>query len=93
MLEDPDILNLFIDKCCVFMGDFMNGNGTGEMIDIIKAEAMEEFVAHRDKYNPGRDNRTDINNKFDNAKKWLAGNPANWGGMTSPAATTSSAYE
>ena len=79
MLEDPDILNLFIDKCCVFMGDFMNGTGTGEIIDKIKAEAMEEFVAHRDKYNPGRDNRTDINNKFDNAKKWLAGKPKqNW---------------
>ena len=73
MLEDPDILNLFIDKCCVFMGDFMNGTGTGEIIDKIQAEAMEEFVAHRDKYNPGRDNRTDINNKFDNAKKWLTG--------------------
>ena len=79
MLEDPDILNLFIDKCCVFMGDFMNGTGTGEIIDKIQAEAMEEFVAHRDKYNPGRDNRTDINNKFDNAKKWLAGKPKqNW---------------
>ena len=73
MLEDTDILNLFIDKCCVFMGDFMNGTGTGEIIDKIQAEAMEEFVAHRDKYNPGRDNRTDINNKFDNAKKWLTG--------------------
>ena len=79
MLEDPDILNLFIDKCCVFMGDFLNRNGTGEIIDKIQAEAMEEFVAHRNKYNPGHDNRTDINNKFDNAKKWLAGKPKqNW---------------
>jgi hypothetical protein len=75
MLEDQDILNLFIDKCCVFMGDFMNGTGTGEIIDKIQAEAMEEFVAHRDKYNPGRDNRTDINNKFNAAKTWAEGRP------------------
>ncbi len=43
MLENTDIRNLFIDKCCVFMGDFMNGKGTGETIDLIKEEAMEEF--------------------------------------------------
>lgn len=77
MLEDQDILNLFIDKCCVFMGDFLNGNGTGEMIDIIKAEAMEEFVAHRDKYSPNTwgGNRNDITNKFNAAKTWAEGRP------------------
>ena len=83
MLEDPDILNLFIDKCCVFMGDFLNGNGTGEIIDKIQAEAMEEFVAHRDKYNTGNgwwtpDNRSDITNKFDAAKSWAQGRPNNF---------------
>ena len=77
MLEDPDILKMFIDKCCIFMGDFMNGNGTGETIDLIKAEAMEEFVAHRDKYNTWSwvGNRTEITNKFNDAKKWAEGRP------------------
>ena len=83
MLEDPDILNMLIDKCCIFMGDFMNGNGTSEMIDIIQNEAMEEFVAHRDKYNPGwgwfpPDNRSDIENKFKDAKNWAKGRPDNF---------------
>ena len=83
MLENKDLLNLFIDKCCVFMGTFMNGKGTGEMIDIIRQEAMEEFVAHRDKYNPGwgwwtADNRSDIQNKFNDAKKWAEGRTANF---------------
>ena len=73
MLENPEILKMFLDKCCVFMGDFMNAEGTGEIIDLIKAEAMEEFVAHRDKYNPWGDNRSDITNKFNTAKAWLAG--------------------
>ena len=77
MLEDQDIRNMLIDKCCVFMADFMNGNGTGEMIDIIQAEAMEEFVAHRDKYNPWSwmGNRTEIENKFNDAKNWAKGRP------------------
>ena len=79
MLEDADIRDLFIDKCCIFMGDFMNGKGTGATIDLIKEEAMEEFVAHRDKYNPGwgwwTDNRGDITNKFNDAKNWAEGRP------------------
>ena len=79
MMENEEIRAMFIDKCCVFMGDFMNAKGTGEIIDLIKAEALEEFVAHRDKYNAGGgwwgqpDNRSDILNKFEDAKKWLAG--------------------
>ena len=74
MLEDPDILNMFIDKCCVYMGDFMNAEGTGKIIDLIKNESLEEFVAHRDKYNSWSwDNRQDILNKFEDAKNWLAG--------------------
>ena len=80
MLENDDIRNLFIDKCCIFMGDFMNGKGTGATIDLIQAEAMEEFVAHRDKYNPGwgwwpADNRGEITNKFHDAKNWAEGRP------------------
>ena len=79
MLENADIRDLFIDKCCIFMGDFMNGKGTGATIDLIKEEAMEEFVAHRDKYNPGwgwwTDNRGEITNKFNDAKNWAEGRP------------------
>ena len=84
MLEDKGILDMFIDKCCVYMGDFMNGKGTGETIDLIKAEAMAEFVAHRDKYNSGWgwwgpvDNRSDIENKFNAAKQWAEGRPNNF---------------
>ena len=91
MLEDKDILNLFIDMCCVYMGDFMNGKGTGEIIDLIMEEALDEFVAHRDKYNGGGgggwpwgggwgqpDNRKDIENKFNNAKNWAEGRPKNF---------------
>ena len=88
MLENEDLRDMFIDKCCVFMGDFMNGTGTGETIDIIQEEAMEEFVAHRDKYNSGGgwggwgwwqpDNREEINNKFNAARDWANGRPENF---------------
>ena len=85
MLQNQDILNLFIDKCCVFMGDFMNASGTGEIIDKIKDEALEEFAAHRVKYNGHNINyhRNDITNKFNDAKKWLTGyTEQSWGHTT-----------
>ena len=84
MLEDPDLLALFLDKCCVFMGDFMNARGTGKIIDLIKAEVMDEFVAHRAKYPSwGGNSREEINNNFEKAKKWLAGyTESNWWGST-----------
>jgi hypothetical protein len=88
MMENTDMLNMFIDKSCVYMGDFMNAEGTGAIMDEILDEALEEFVAHRDLYNPGwggwgNDNRQDILDKFENAKKWLAGyeeKQQGWGG-------------
>ena len=75
MLEDPGILNLFIDKCCVYMGDFMNGKGTGDMIDSIKEKALDEFVAHRVEIpsKVGINSEQDIIDNFENAKKWVAG--------------------
>ena len=80
MMENEDLRQMFIDKSCVYMGDFMNAEGTGATMDAILDEALEEFVAHRNKYNSGggwggwqTDNRADILNKFENAKRWLSG--------------------
>ena len=77
MLQNQDILNMFIDKSCVFMGDFMNGTGTGEMIGIIKDEALAEFVAHREKNHStkGINSEQEIINAFNNAKSWAEGRP------------------
>ena len=81
MMENEDLLQMFIDKSCIYMGDFMNAEGTGAVMDAILEEALEEFVAHRDKYNSWGNNRNDILNKFENAKKWLAGyEEQGWGG-------------
>ena len=87
MLENEDLRQMFIDKSCIYMGDFMNAEGTGAVMDAILDEALEEFVAHRDKYNSGGgwggrpNNRQDILDKFENAKKWLAGyEEQGWGG-------------
>ena len=87
MMENEDLLQMFIDKSCVYMGDFMNAEGTGAIMDLILDEALEEFVAHRNKYNSGwggqSNNRNDILNKFRDAKKWLAGYSESvwsWGG-------------
>ena len=78
--ENTDIKDLFIDKCCVYMGDFMNGEGTGKVIDKIKNEALKEFVAHRSKYHVwgGANSETEITNKFNDAKSWVEGRPDNF---------------
>ena len=77
MMENQDIRNLFIDKSCVYMGDFLNGEGTGEMINTIKDEAIDEFVAHRAKYPNlwGGNSRQDLLNKFSAAQSWAQGRP------------------
>ena len=83
MMENPEMLKMFIDKCCVYAGDFMNAEGTSAVMDAILEEALDEFVAHRDKYNSWGNNYNDILNKFENAKKWLAGyeeKQQGWGG-------------
>ena len=75
---------MFIDKCLVYMGDFMNAEGTGKIIDLIQAECIDEFVAHRAKYSAwGGNSREEIIGKFNNAKKWLAGyTEQGWWGQT-----------
>ncbi len=80
MLQNQDILDLFIDKCCVFMGDFLNGNGTGDMIDIVKNEALAEFVAHRveNHSTKGINTEQEIKNAFENARSWVQGRPNNF---------------
>ncbi|MBR6827249.1 MAG: CotH kinase family protein [Prevotella sp.] len=83
MLENEDIRNLFIDKCSVFMGDFLNGNGTGDMIDIVKNEALAEFVAHRkeNRSTKGINTEQEIKNAFENARTWAQGRPNNFYGF------------
>ena len=80
MLQNHDILDLFIDKCCVFMGDFLNGTGTGEMINIIKDEALAEFIAHRveNHSTKGINTEQEIKNAFENARTWAQGRPNNF---------------
>lgn len=99
LLEDSNALNMFIDKCCVFMGDFMNAEGTGKTIDAIMDEALDEFVAHRAKYPnepwAGGNSREEIINKFNDAKKWLAGYTEQgwWGPGTTYSPRTDYFYE
>jgi len=81
MMENTDIKNMFIDKSCVFMGDFMNAEGTGAVIDDIKDKVLKEFVAHRavpEYYVWGGSSETEIINKFKAAKSWVEGRPDNF---------------
>ena len=81
MMENTDIKNMFIDKSCVFMGDFMNAEGTGAVIDDIMNKTLDEFVAHRavpEYYVWGGSSSSEITNKFNAAKRWVEGRPDNF---------------
>ena len=89
MMRDDNIKDLFIDKSCVFMGDFMNGEETGAVIDDIMGEALDEFVAHRVLYPSANwypaNTRDQIINKFNDAKKWVTGQAKqNWWEQDTP---------
>lgn len=87
MMKNEDLRQLFIDKSCVYMGDFMNAKGTGEVIDSIKNEVIDEFVEHRklrgqrskQSKSYGGGSRQELIQKFENAKKWLSEGSNNWG--------------
>ena len=78
MMENTDIKNMFIDKSCVYMGDFMNAKGTGAVIDDIMNKTLDEFVAHRavpEYYVWGGSSNSEITNKFNAAKRWVEERP------------------
>lgn len=68
MMENDDCRNMLIDRCCVYMGDFLNYNGVWEvwqpMDELIKAE----YPKHRAQINPWWPN---YNDERTNAQNWL----------------------
>lgn len=68
MLDNETIRNMFLDRCSVYMGDFMNLDGVwevwGPMYEMIKTE----YPKHRALINQWWPN---YNDEMNNAKRWL----------------------
>ena len=73
LMADPDFKREFIDRCAIYMGDFLNESGTREIWDPMADLVKPELIKHRELYSWswwGYEN--EINNEINNARTWLS---------------------
>ena len=69
MMEDPDLKREFIDRCAIYMGDFLNEKGVRAIWDPMYDMIKTEYPYHRKLYNEWWPNYNDVLNE---ARNWLA---------------------
>jgi len=47
LMATPEFHDMFIDRCAVYMGDFLNGRVIGNEIDVMSSAIKDEFKVHR----------------------------------------------
>ncbi len=74
LMEDQDFFNMFIDRCAVYMGDFLNEKGTRAVWDPMYNLVKTELMKHKDKYKPWWVwSVTDTyNNELNSAHTWIS---------------------
>ena len=68
MMEDADFKREFIDRCCIYAGDFMNEKGTLEVWDPMYEQIKTEYPFHRELVNRWWPN---YNDELTAARKFL----------------------
>ena len=68
LMEDEDFNREFIDRCYIYMGDFMNLRGTREVWDPMYEMIKYEYPYHRKLFNQWWPN---YNTELSNAHTWL----------------------
>ena len=69
LMDDENFKREFIDRTCIYMGDFLNEKGTREVWDMMYDKVKYEYPFHREIINPWWPNYNDELNK---ARNWLA---------------------
>ncbi len=72
MMEIEEFKQEFIDRAAIYMGDFMNLEGTSELWDPMVAEIQAEYPYHRKLINQWWPNYTE---ELNNARNWLKTRP------------------
>ncbi|MBQ9677156.1 MAG: CotH kinase family protein [Prevotella sp.] len=74
LMEDQDFFDLFIDRCAVYMGDFLNEKGTRAVWDPMYNLVKTELMKHKEKYKPWWVwSVTDTyNNELNSAHTWIS---------------------
>ena len=68
LMEDSDFKREFIDRCCIYMGDFMNERGTREVWDPMYDLIKTEYPYHRRLVNLWWPNYAE---ELNSARNWL----------------------
>ena len=69
MMEDADLSRAFLDRCAIYMGDFLNEKGTREVWDPMYEMISYEYPYHRKLINEWWPN---YNDELNSARKWLS---------------------
>ena len=69
LMEDADFNRAFIDRTCIYMGDFMNEKGTWEIWEPMYQTIRKEYPHHRKLINQWWPNYSE---EMQNARNWLA---------------------
>ena len=73
LMADPDFSCEFIDRCAIYMGDFLNESGTREIWDPMADLVKPELIQHRNLYSwSWWGPEQDIQNEINNARNWLS---------------------
>ena len=69
MMEDAELSRAFLDRCAIYMGDFLNEKGTREVWDPMYEMISYEYPYHRKLINEWWPN---YNDELNSARKWLS---------------------
>ena len=68
LMDVPEFRTMFVDRCAVYMGDFLNGPSTIEQMEKMRDMISHEYPHHRQLFNPWW---PDYNAEFNSAKTWV----------------------
>lgn len=68
LMDDADFKREFIDRTCIYMGDFLNEKGTRQVWDAMYEKISYEYPYHRELINKWWPN---YDEELDNAHRWI----------------------
>ncbi|MBQ9215668.1 MAG: CotH kinase family protein [Prevotella sp.] len=71
LMEDTDFFNMFIDRACIYMGDFLNERGIREVWDPMYNMVRSELDSHRKLYQVNQWWPPSYSDEVSKARNWI----------------------
>lgn len=72
LMEIPEVKDMFIDRCAIYIADFLNEKTTVETLDLMRSEIQYEYPHHRALFNPWWPN---YDQEVSHVKNWVRRRP------------------